>query len=211
MSRRIRIPEIGALGILILSSPGLALADDGCVALNGACATDTITADPDEALDDPVGTVTDTLEGAEDTTEPVVDPVLDAIDDLLGGGGIVEPPVGDGPDGHHGGSGQTVSGREGTAGGPAPGATGPTALVREAVSPPETIIGSAASGTRPPIAPHGAPGRSDGIIEGAVRGLFLVLFLFGVTLCFVLLQDRLDRNDPKLALAPLRAEVVTFE
>jgi hypothetical protein len=209
MKRRIGIALIAASWALILSSPAPAAATD-CTSLLGTCATDTITIDPEDALDDPVDTVLDTIDGAEDTTDPVVDPVLDEVDDVLGGGGIVDPPGGEGPAEHRAGPGATVSGREGSTDRPGQSPTGTTALVRESTRPPVTFIGSAASGTRPPLPPHGAPGRFDGVIEGAVRGLLLLLVLFGVTIGFVLIQGRLDRNDPRLAGAPVRAEVVTF-
>lgn len=210
MKRRIGIVVVGAWWVLAFSSPVRAVAED-CTSLTAACVTDTITVDPDEVLDDPVDTIVDTIDGADDTTDPVVDPVLDAVDDLVGGGGgIVQPPGGDDPAVHRGGPGATVSGREGSTDRPAQSPTGISALARESARPPVTIIGSAASGTRPPVAPHGAPGRSDGIIEGAVRGLLLVIVLFGVTIGFVLVQGRLDRNDPTVALAPVRAEVVRF-
>jgi hypothetical protein len=43
-----------------------------------------------------------------------------------------------------------------------------------------------------------------------VRGLLLLALLFGITVAFVVVQGRIDRNDPKLTGAPVRTEVVTF-
>ncbi|HEV2952424.1 MAG TPA: hypothetical protein VGZ51_09975 [Actinomycetota bacterium] len=42
------------------------------------------------------------------------------------------------------------------------------------------------------------------------RSLAMVLALFGLTVAFVALQDRLDRSDPRLALAPVESDVVEF-
>ena len=50
-----------------------------------------------------------------------------------------------------------------------------------------------------------------GVAIGAVaRSLLIVLALFGLTLAFAAIQDRLDRNDPRLSLAPIRSDLVTF-
>jgi hypothetical protein len=211
MSRKIAIAAIGTLSLLVLSAPPPAIADE-CGSLLAACATDTAPVDPEDALDDPVGTIVDTVDGADDTVPPVVDEVVDVVDDLPGGG-IVGPPGGEGPGDHGGGLDPRVAGREGRAPEPVsrtPSSSLGTASTREAARPPVTILGSAASGERRSVPPHGAPGRFGELIEGAVRGLLLLAVLFGVTVGFVLLQGRLDRSDPKLAVAPARAEVVTF-
>jgi hypothetical protein len=207
MNRKIAKVAVGTLSLLVLASPAPALADDVCLPLTAGCSNDTITVDPD----DPIGAVVDVVDGA-DTTDPVVDPVLDVVDDLLNGGGIVEPPGGDGPRDHVSGPGTKDEGREGPRrdARPTPTAGRPSGLSRAAFGQPEPIIGSAASGSVPPIAPHGSPGRREGLVEGAVRGLLLLAVLFGVTVGFVMVQGRLDRNDPKLIGAPVRTEIVTF-
>jgi len=213
MSRKIATVVVGTLSLLVPASPAPAIAADECLSLTAACATDTITVDPDEVVDDPIGTVVDVVDGAEDTTDPVVDPVLDVVDDVLGGGDVLPPPGGSGPRDHESGPGTKGpgrSGRERSSDEPRVSPPGPGVLSREALRPPVTLIGSAANGSRPTIAPHGSPGRFDGFIEGAVRGLLLLSVLFGITVAFVLIQGRLDRNDPKLASAPVRAEIVTF-
>jgi len=203
---------LGALFLLVLPSP--ARADVGsCLALEPDCLENVVTADPDEGLDDPVGTIVDVVDGAEDTTDPVVDPVLDVVDDVLNGGDPVLPPGGDGPGAHESGPGTRAGGRERSGQDAGPPVARPSALGREAFAaraPVETFIGSAATGIRPPLPPHGSPGRFDGLIEGAVRGLLLLVVLFGVTVGFVAVQGRIDRNDPKLIGAPVRTDVVTF-
>lgn len=190
-------------GALMVWIPGFALAD-GCDVSDAACVVDGVSPG---IVDEPIDTVVDTLDGTQEVIEPVVVPILDLVDDLLGGG-IVDPPGGDGPGAHGSGSGQSVSGRGGAGASEEPSPTAPTAIARESARP-LTLIGSAISGTRPEVT-NPAPDGLDGLVEGAVRGLLLVVVLFGVTVAFVLLQDRLDRNDPKLTRAPLRAEIVTF-
>lgn len=189
---------------LVVAAPGRALAD-GCDPLDVACLAEGV--DPDEVVADPVGAVTDVLDGSEETIDPVVEPVLDLVDDLLGGGGIVEPPVGGGPDGRSSGPGTRVAGRDDSRT-VAPSPPTPTALGRESVRP-STLIGSAIGATRP-VVTNVAPDRFEGFVGAAVRGLLLVLVLFGLTVGFVLFQDRLDRNDPKITRSPPRAETVTF-
>jgi hypothetical protein len=189
--------------LLIAWSPGVARADD-CGPLDVDCLVGTL--EPDGALDDPIGAVDDTLDGAEDAVDTVVDPVLEIVGDLLGGGGIVDPPGGDEPGGHTAGPGTRVGGTGGA--GPAGSPLRPSAIAREAARP-LTVIGAAINGSRPAV-PSPPPDRFDGLLEGAVRGLLLMAILVGLTLAFLVVQGRLDRNDPKLARAPLRPEVVTF-
>jgi hypothetical protein len=184
-------------------SPGVALADDRGP-FDVDCLVDTL--EPDLSLDDPIGPVTDTLDGAGDAVDPIVDPVLEVVEGLLGGGGIVDPPGGDDPGGHTAGPGKRVDGTDEAE--PADTPAGPSAIARESARP-LTLIGTAISGSRP-AAPTPPPDRFDGLVEGAVRGLLLMAILFGLTLVFVVVQGRLDRTDPKLARAPLRPEVVTF-
>jgi hypothetical protein len=49
------------------------------------------------------------------------------------------------------------------------------------------------------------------ILTGAARSVLLLLVLLGISLGFVLIQDRLDRNEPKLALARISPDVLGFE
>ena len=45
---------------------------------------------------------------------------------------------------------------------------------------------------------------------GAAKSLAVVLGLMGAAVAFVLIQNRLDDKDPRLALAPHRSDVVRF-
>jgi hypothetical protein len=209
MNRKVAMAVVGTLSLLVLASPAPALAADECPPLVQVCASDTVTPDPDDVLDDPIGTVVDVVGGAENTTGPVVDPVVDVVNDVLNGGDIVQPPGG-GPRDHDSGPGTKVQRRDRSAQDPITITPRPSGLSREALRSPGPIIGSAASGTNQPIAPDGSPGRSEGFAEGAVRSLLILAVLFGVTVGFLVVQGRLDRNDPKLIGAPVRTEVVTF-
>ena len=197
----------------LLVLPSAAFADEPCL-LPVGCAAPLdldLALDPDGAVDDPVGTVTDVVGGAEETVEPVVGPVRDLIDDVLGGEDPVEPP-GDGPGD---GRGTVVEGRTGSrdpsAGRDPSAERGPffDGLVREDLRP-DTLIGSAASGTRPIVGPAGVPGGPGVVVGAALRGLLLLAVLFGIAVGFVLVQSRIDRRDPRLAESPARAELVTF-
>jgi hypothetical protein len=42
------------------------------------------------------------------------------------------------------------------------------------------------------------------------RSLAIVLALFGLAVAFVAIQDRFDRTDPRLALAPIDSDVMEF-
>jgi hypothetical protein len=193
----------------IVLAPATALADEPCL-LPVACdlPIDLPEADPNDAVEDPVGVVNDTVDDAEETVRPVVDPVLDIVDDVLGGDDPVDPPGGDGGGGH----GTEVEGRSQTRGtstdqlGPTP----PSAFAHESTRPAPTLIGSAASGSRPAVGPATTPGGPGSVIGAAVRGLLLLAILFGVAIGFVVLQSRLDRRDPGLTAAPATPEVVTF-
>ena len=199
-----------AIGLFVLWSAAPALADD-CLPVIATCATDTVPIDPGDVADDPVGTVTDTIGEAEDTTDPIVDTVVDVVDDLLPGDGIIDPPGGDDPSSHHGPA-PDVRGRQGekdprVADTP----SRPGGLVQEGVRAPTLLIGTAASGTAPASSPNApAPDRQEGFLRGAVQGLLLLGVLLAITIAFLAVQGRLDRNDAKLVHAPVQTEVVTF-
>ena len=139
----------------------------------------------------------------------MIDEVRDLVEELLGdapmdlpdpigggGGGHGGPPVGDQPPNVAG------PGGRGTVGGPSPETAG-------IADPPERR--SAASGTAPPDRGVRTSGTTFGdALEGVARSLAIVLALFGLAVAFVAIQDRLDRTDPKLALAPVESDVVEF-
>jgi hypothetical protein len=159
--------------------------------------------------DDVQQTVDDTVGGAKDDVAGVVDTVTSTVGGLTDP--IVQPPGGDGPGAHHGGGvshhpGGSATGHGGSAGS----ATGPTVLTREGGT--LTQIGTAING-QADVSPAGPTDqRSAGTrLREAAAGIAIsLLIVLGAVLLFMTIQARLDRRDPKLALAPVTADVVTF-
>jgi hypothetical protein len=198
MSRRLAgVLVAGAASATMLLGPaGVATAAD-CPITDPSCLQ--------SQLDDVQQTVDDTVGGAQDDLATVVDTVVATADGLPDPVG--QPPGGEGPGAHHdGGVGHHAAGHVPPSGS----ATGPTVLTREGGT--LTQIGTAINGradARPADPTDRRPGRT-GLSEAAAGiALSLVLVLGGVFL-FMTIQARLDRRDPKLALAPVNADVVTF-
>jgi hypothetical protein len=195
-----------AVGTFALALTGLPAANAACPVLDAACqAGEALTAGEDLVFDttEPVDTPVD------DTVDPVVDDNLDRVHDLLGGGPIDLPdPIDDEPDGGHGGTGPRPpdspdpSGR-GVGDGRSPDGPWLTGTFGPVIS--------AASGIAPPERGERTTGSSLGdALGGVARSLAIVLALFGLAVAFVAIQDHLDRNDPRLALAPVDSDVVEF-
>jgi hypothetical protein len=72
------------------------------------------------------------------------------------------------------------------------------------------VVISATGGPRR-MALQGAPERSDRVLGQAARSLVTILLISSIVVIFTLFQDRIDRNDPRLAVAPVEAELVLFE
>jgi hypothetical protein len=75
-----------------------------------------------------------------------------------------------------------------------------------------TQIGTAINGhdaAGPADATDQRPGAT-GLPEAAAGIAISLLIVLGAVLLFMTIQARLDRRDPKLALAPVTADVVTF-
>jgi hypothetical protein len=197
----------------------LALAATGTPPAHASCLGQDVVCQAHEAagtVEDVVGDTIDPVETPlDDTVDPVTDPlvndVFNRIHDLLGGGTIDLPdPVGGGGGGSHGGP---------PVGGWSPGTPDPNDHGRGAVgrSPDGAGIAgpsgptiSAASGTAPPGHVNRSGNPSGDALGGVARSLAIVLALFGVAAAFVAIQDRFDRTDPRLALAPIDSDVVEF-
>jgi hypothetical protein len=206
MARWIRLRVAGATGValLILLAPSAARAD--CPPLDVACMADELTdgaGDPGEGAPvdpgDPAGTV--------DGTGPSLSPITDRADQVLHGEGAGGPTGRAGASDGRGGPGQTgdrpVVGAQGHGPGSVPdpgrGATGPR------TAPPTLDLG------RPVSDPGlGIRARLGPILIEAARSIATVLLLFTIAGIFVLIQDRLDRRDPRLTASPLHPEVILF-
>ncbi|HEX6581107.1 MAG TPA: hypothetical protein VF195_09580 [Actinomycetota bacterium] len=205
------------MSTMAIVATGAATAQAACPVLDPLCVVE-------EAVDDGVGLVDDTVGGIEtpvddvlDPLEEVVDPVVDTIfgtvDDVIGGGGgeQPEPPEGIGSDdGAQPGVHQGGPGPSGPPGRETVDIVGPRVHERPEIG----GVFAPVVAPRPDADATGSPmegsGRVGVAIGAVARSLAIVLALFGLTLGFAAIQDRLDRNDPRLSLAPIRSDLVTF-
>jgi hypothetical protein len=205
-------PRIGRLALIAASTVAVALtgqpsASAACLELDIACRADGSIDVGKQLLDDstePVETPVD------ETTDPIVEDAFDRAHDVLAGDPIGLPdPIGGGGGGGHGGTDPRPPGAPNQAG---PGAVGGRSPDGPGLTRPVQTIISATSGTTPP---GGHVDRTFGervgeALGGLARSLAIVLALFGLAVAFVTIQNRLDRNDPRLALAPVDSDVVEF-
>ena len=200
--RRLRALAVTALLALpiLLAAPASA---DECPPLDIDCVVG-------EVVEEGGGVLDDTVETVEETAGEVTEPVL---------GGTPADPGGTPGDGQHEPGDDRDRGnrderhrdrarRAGTAGGAAvprtaayPGAEPASASTPATIpfDPAQTVMDEPALRQR--LATAGA---------GAVKSLAAVLLLMVGAGIFVLIQNRLDRKDPRLALAPTRSDVVRF-
>jgi len=205
-----------ALVTLALAAAGHPSASADCPPLDAVCRLDEVIDTGEGLVDDIIDPIETPLD---DTVDPIVDPIVDdvfdTVDDVLGGGGPIDLPD---PIGGGDGGGSHVGGP------PAPheppGAHRPTApeergavVGRNPDGPGPTNVPtiSAASG----IAPLDSADRTSGnrlgeVLGGVARSLAIVVALFGLAVAFVSIQDRFDRHDPRLSLAPVESDVVEF-
>lgn len=218
MTRWIRRLTIVSLSTVAMSAAGVSSAQASCPPQDAVCLAEE-TADTGQGLvDETVGPIDapgdETVAPVTDLTDPVLSEIQDRLDEILGEVGVDPPPdpIGGGggggthPTGPGGGDRSNHTPRhDGGAHRRAPGLGphGSSALsyVSSAEGPSGTVLRDAdrASGDR-----FGAA------IEGVARSLAIVLALFGLAVGFVAIQDRLDRNDPRLALAPVESDIVEF-
>jgi hypothetical protein len=192
---------VAIFAVPILFPSSAARAEEACAPADAACAVETLPSDPTEPAEGIAGSVTDTVGRPEDDPGPFLGPVVAIVVDVLDDGAVVDPPG-------SGGTGDDRGDRSGSSRSTSDPQAGPSAAIRESVVPARIVI-SAASGDRP-LRRHGSPGGVGGIIEETVRSLVLLLVMIGFAVGFVLLQDRVDRNDPRLGSAPAGADVITF-
>ena len=175
-----------------------AMADD-CPPLDVDCVAGDTVEETEGQVEETAGTVTDTVDS-------VVDDTLDQVNELLGGGSEPPPGGGGGPPGA-GGGGDTGGGNGGggSQGGGADTSLTPGAGLPGAVGSPIAL----STGLAP--APASLRERFTQLATRAVESLAVVLVLLGVAIGFVVIQDRLDKKDPRLVLAPIRSDLVQFD
>jgi hypothetical protein len=204
MTRWTRIAAVTPLAVLLLVGAAPARADD-CNPVLDLCGVD-------DVVDDTVDTVSGTVDTATDTTSDATDPVRKVVDDVLGGESAGETPLpgdrngGGSDDGGRKRHGENHRGRN--SGGIALGTDGLPTPARSSLG--NFSLGSETSSIGNAVGPPPDPSLPDRLAAGAAKGIATVLVLLGVAVAFVLIQDRLDKKDPKLALAPTRSDVVRF-
>jgi hypothetical protein len=195
----------GAASATMLLGPARVAMAQECPITDPSCLQDTV-----GGVQGSVGGVVD---GAKDEGATVVDTVEDTVGGLTDTVGVPPPggdPPGDpgGPGGHHGGGSHQGGGNSGGTVRP-PGSVGSSVQAREGgalVQIGTAINGKADAGsTGPTVQRHATTFR-----EAATGIALSLLVVLGAVLLFMTIQGRLDRRDPKLALAPVTADVVTF-
>jgi hypothetical protein len=215
--RALLLPAIGASFVVAAAPAGAA-----CTLTDPACATQTVTetvdvvtepvtevtdpvvdqvVDPVTEVTDPVvGTVGGVINGVEDTVDPIVDVTEPSAHSHSDVGSDPRPGPGAPPDS---GNGRSDVG-SGVVERPIP----PPALVGGAFIPSlDSVrpISDVRIGASPPSE------RSGVSFENVVKGLVAFpLALALVVGAFLLAQNRLDRRDPRLALAPVGPDVLDF-
>jgi hypothetical protein len=206
------------MSTIAIVATGAASARAACPLLDPLCVIEE-TVD-DGAVDDTVGAIETPVDDVVDTVGgvagPLVDTIFGTVDDVIGGGGgeQPEPPGGGTGNGGGGQPGVHVGGPEPSGpGGPDRGpvdVAGPRIHERPQpgrVFAPVVVLHPVADATGSPVEGSGRVGAAIGAVA---RSVVIVLALFGSTLAFAAIQDRFDRNDPRLSLAPIRSDVVTF-
>jgi hypothetical protein len=215
MARPMQLLAAVPLVVLSLALAAPAFADDVCDPLDVTCVATGSAGSGQDPVTDTVDTVTGTV-------KPLVDDPQGTVDHILHG--TVNPPGGGG-----GGGGGTGGGGSGT-GGDQPGDPGtagqsggngqhvargpqhPLTVARRSAGPHPT--GSTPDTSSIPVAVAKDPVFADGFAGAAAhvvaRSLGVVLALLAAAVGFVMVQDRLDRRDPKLTLAPVQTEMMGF-
>lgn len=183
---------------------------DTCPPLDPTCVLD----DLGDGVESANGTADDTVQTAAEAAGLDLGDTVDA-DPPIGG---IQPPIGDG-----GGTGGTGTGNGGGRWNDDRGGVGSTrGAAGVARRPDRGSLASMATGAAAPRDASAVPvvhqlrppspisDRLAAAAVGAAKSLAVVLGLMGAAVAFVLIQNRLDARDPRLALAPLRSDVVRF-
>jgi hypothetical protein len=196
---------------LVLASPALA---------DGPCDPRGVTCVVTGATRSSQGTVKDAVDSVSGTAKPIVDDPRGTVDTILnpddidlpgGGSGGDDPPGGGGPPG-----GGRPEGGHDTHRPPGGSHVSQGPRFQPSAGPRAAHPRSAGSSFDPLpnlIAPTKEPIFQDQIAEAVhvvAQSLGVVLALLAVAAGFVMIQNRLDRRDPKLALAPVETEMMGF-
>jgi uncharacterized protein YjbJ (UPF0337 family) len=173
-------------------------------------------------VDGTVGRVEETVGAVEDTATGVVDKVEEIVNGVLGGGGSPEPdpePRGGGPAGNTVPAGSALGGAASRPPGHGGGGAarprlerpyGPTAILHDPAASVAASLTAPGSELGPAISSQPME-RWGGLLDLPAPVLAFPVVLAIVVLLFVAVQNRLDRRDPRLALASMLPEVVRFD
>lgn len=212
MTRWIRRLTVVPLSTAAIAAAGVSVAHATCPPLDLVCLGGETVDTGRGQVDDTIGPI-DTP--GDETIAPVTDatdPVLSEIKDRLGEVGVDPPdPIGGRGGGTHppgpgvGDTSNHAPRHDGAAHRRTPG-LGPRGSTGPGYA--SSAEGSSGAVLRDPDPASGD--RFGAALEGVARSLAIVLALFGLAVGFVAIQDRLDRNDPRLALAPVESDTVEF-
>jgi hypothetical protein len=212
--RRMLIASVFSFSVLVVAAP-MALADP-CSPLDLGCVVDTTTTTAGGVVDDTTTTVGDVVDDTTTTDGGAgpIDPgtILDGVvpGGALPGGGTV-PGTGETPSG--GGTTTPNGGGATHTGTASSGSHHPHAAVVAAGS---GSVAPVVSGETPIALGHPSPTFVDDgggalvAVARLVRTLAVPLALILLVIGFLFIQNRIDRTDPKLALAPVGSEHLTF-
>lgn len=173
--------------------------------------TDPVSEPVTQVTDPVVGTVGGVVDKVKDTVGPIVnevpplpDPTLDVTEPPTTGDSVVGPDPGTGP-----GTPPADSGNR-------PSDPGSGNVVERTVPVQALVGGTFVSGLDPSpssdvrVGPTPPAERTGVSLESVVKGFAFPLALVLIVGAFLLVQDRLDRRDPRLALAPVGPDVLDF-
>jgi hypothetical protein len=220
-TRWMRVMAAAGLAVSSILAAAPAQADE-CLPLDVSCVAGDVVDGVDDVVEDTVDTVTDTV-------DPIAEGTTNTVDELLGGGQDDPPAGGGGGDGNGDGQGNAGGGNGGGGNGNGHGHRDGSA----SHSSDDARLRGLGSATRPPIAlgtgsggsygtsvapasgpageQPGLPHRIADTAARAAKSLAIVLVLLLAAVGFVLIQGRLDKKDPRLALAPLQSDVARFD
>jgi len=228
MIRRLQAVFVIALVTVPFSLATSAVAQT-CDPTDLGCTVDQVGGTGKDVTDDPVGaahdggdTAANTGQGAVGTAQGVAnDPVgtvRNTIDQVLGDGGIT-PPTGGGGGGPGGGSGHGPGGSDTASHNPHGGA-GTSRHAGGAIGrggSPATVSSTGSAGAGVPagdVSSHASDHRLSptigAVAVGVIGGVALMALLLGAVVAFLALQERIDRRDPKLAMAAVGSDRVSF-
>ncbi|HEX9257536.1 MAG TPA: hypothetical protein VF907_04740 [Actinomycetota bacterium] len=208
MARPMQLLAAVPLVVLSLALAAPAFADDVCDPLDVTCVATGATGSGQDPVTDTVDTVTGTVKPVVDDPQGTVDRILHGTVNPRGGGAGGGTGTGGDRTGDHGTAGQSGGNPQHVARGP----QHPRTIGGRSAGPHPT--GSTPDTSSIPVTVAKDPVFADGFAGAAAhvvaRSLGVVLALLAVAVGFVMVQDRLDRRDPKLTLAPVQTEMMGF-